>query len=218
MAFNAKGTLWTCGSGSVTPGTTVQQQAAVNSWVATTPLFSLFNAAPAAGPSIWPNYLRLYLAGTAPTGTLSLNLSIMVDSTSRLPTNANQYTNPVPVNGDTRDQTTASVAKFYHYLNAQAFTSPAASASVREVARIRIPTGLGISGDEYIFQFNQQDTAGSVKAGQEAVRATDVGRCASTGAGWNLAPNLWCNVYLWWLTSATTVQTWETELCWYELA
>lgn len=218
MAFNAKGTLWTCGSGSVTPGTTVQQQAAVNSWVATTPLFSMFNAAPANGPTIWPNYLRLSLSGTAPTGTVSFNLSIMVDSTSRLPTAANQYTNPVPVNADTRDQTTASVCKLYHYLAAQAFTSPAASGSVREVARLRIPTGLGITGDEYILQFNQQDQPGQVKAGQEAVRATDVARAGTQGAGWNLGPNLWANVYIWWLTSATTVQTWETEFCWYELA
>lgn len=222
MAFNTKGTFWTTGSGSVTPGTTVAEQAAHTSYAATAPLFVINNTAATVAPgqtanaSIWPCYLRLILQG-APAATLSLNLTIRHDTASLLPTNANQYTTPTPVNGDSRDSTSASVCRFYHYLAAQAMVAPAESGAAKTVYRSRINTGLGILGDEYIFLFNQQNVAWPQKSGASAVRATDVARLTGHGTGFCIAPSTWAKIHLYWTTSGSAA-TFETEFGWYELA
>ncbi len=45
MAFNAKGTFWTTGSGAVTPGTAVAASAAHSTYSATAPVFTINNTA-----------------------------------------------------------------------------------------------------------------------------------------------------------------------------
>lgn len=222
MAFNAKGTFWTTGSGSVTPGTGVAAQAAHTTYAATAPLFVINNTAATVAPgstpnaSIWPAYLRLILT-TVPASTLSLNCVIRHDTGSLLPTNSNQYTTPTPVNGDSRDSSSASVCRFYHYLNAQAMVTPAESGAAKTVYRSRINTGLGIAGDEYIFLFNQQNVAWQQKSGASAVRATDPARLTGHGTGFCIAPGTWAKIHLYWTTEGSA-SGFETEFGWYELA
>lgn len=216
MPFNSRGTLFTTGSGATTPGTAVAWQAAITSFADTGPLYIIQNKANAGGAAIWPAYIRLLLTAST-TGLVSLEFAAKVDTPgqSQLPTNSNQFTNPNIANGDTRDAT-LSVGTLYHYLAAQAMVSPASSASARVVSRARVPTGLGIVGDEYIIQFGQADQAASQSRGGAAVRATDPGRIVSQANAFSIAPGCWCKLYLWWLTAAGA-PTFETEIGWYEL-
>lgn len=218
MAFDANGTLWTTGSGATTPATTVSQQGQVTAFGDTTPLFVIKNNAAAGGVSIWPRYLRLMNTATAPTGTIDLFLAVLIDSTSKLPTAANQYSNPLISNMDTRDTSSATVATLYHYAVAAAFATPASSASVKVVYRASIPTGVAVLHDTYTFQFNMQDQPMTQKQGLTAARATDSAGLSAQGAGFSIAPGLWATFHLWWVTSGVNLPIWETELCWYELA
>lgn len=214
---NGRGTLWTTGSGATTPGTTVAQQAQITAFSDTGPLWVINNNS-TAGPTIFPQYLRLLLSGTAPAGTLSLELAVLLDvpGYSKLPSNSNQYTQPTVTNGDTRDTSTVSVTSLYQYAAANAMVTPASSTSVRKVCRARISTGVAVSGDEYVFQFGAADQDHGSSRGYTAARATDTGRIVCQAPAWSVGPLRWATVHLWWLTSATNVPTWESEWGWYE--
>lgn len=217
MAFNSRGTLWTSGSGATTPGTTVAQQAQITAFSDTAPLWVMNNNTN-NGPTIYPQYLRLMLGGTAPAGTLNLELSVQIDlqGFSKLPTNSNQYTQPAINNGDTRDTSAVSAMVLYQYLAAQAMVTPASSTSVRKVCRARIATGVAVVGDEYVFQFGAADQFQGSARGFTAARATDTARIVTQAPAWSLGPNRWATIHLWWTTSATNLPTWESEWGWYE--
>lgn len=211
----SRGTLFTTGSGATTPGTTVAQQAAITAFSDTGPIFVIQNTGSTGQASIFPAYLRL-MSGAAMAGGLNLELAVKVDTPgqSQLPTNSNQYTNPTIWNGDTRDAT-QSVARLYHYLAAQALVAPASTSGARVVSRARVPTGVGVSGDEYVFQFGAHDFAHQSARGLTAARATDTARVVSQAAAFSIAPGCWAKIYVWWIT-AGSAPTWETELGWYE--
>lgn len=199
-------------SGTVTPpipGTFVAQQGQVVAFGDTTPLWVIQNQAPPGGKRVYLDFLRLLLGGTAPTGTISLELAVRIDAISKLPTNSNQYTNPVAINVN-GDSDRAPIARIYAYLAAQAMATPASSGAVRNAARIRVPTGVAVVGDQYIFRFGTTEPdSGSVST---AARATHPATLSGQGNPVVIGPGQWATIHLWWLTSATNLPTWEWEL------
>src|SRR5438874_2334034 len=109
MAISSKGTFFTAGSG---PGTYVATSAAIVAYSDTAPMWVMTNRDVPGGKKIDLAYLRLKLGGTAPTATVSLELAVRTDTTSKVPTNSNQYTNPTIYNTDTGD-VTSTIASVY---------------------------------------------------------------------------------------------------------
>lgn len=212
MPLNSLGTYFTANSGF---GTFVAQQAQITAFSDTGPLFVLNNTAQPGGKSIFLRRLKLFLGGTAPTGTISLHCGAQVDTVSKLPTAANQFTNPTPANADGRDGT-LSVGELYAYTAAAALVTPASSASVRKLAYGRIPTGVAVVGDSYTFDFGLTEMPDSCTAGLTAARATSPAAMEEALGAVVVAPGQWCTLHLWWLTSATNLPTWSWELSWYE--
>lgn len=207
-----EGSLFTASSAAATPpfnyGTTVAQQGQITAFGDTTPLWVIANGAKSDNPArIYLDYLRLLLAGTAPTGTISLELAVRVDAIAKLPTNANQYTINPAVAADGLSVFPGSV---YAYLAAQAMATPASSGAVRNAARSRIPTGVAVVGDCYEFRFGTVD--GSPRMGLTAARATDPAKMIGDCQAVVINPGEWATIHLWWLTSATNLPTWEWEL------
>lgn len=199
-------------SGTVSPpipGTFVAQQGQITAFGDTTPLWVIQNTAPAGGKNIYLDFLRLLLGGTAPTGTISLELAVRIDTISKLPTNSNQYTTPLPINVNGASDR-AAVAKVYAYLAAQAMATPASSGAVRNVARARIPTGVAVVGDQYLFRFGTTEPDSA--AATTAARATHPVSISGQANPVIIAPGQWATIHLWWLTSATNLPTWEWEL------
>ncbi len=192
------------------PGTFVAQQGQIAAFGDTTPLWVVQNrATPDDGTRIYLDFLRLLLGGTAPTGTVSLEAAVRIDGVSKLPTNANQYSNPIPVNVN-GDDSRLSVSQVYAYVAANAMATPASSGAVRNVARSRIPSGAAVVGDEYLFRFGSVDSAPQV--GLTAARATTPARLVGDAAPAIIGPGQWATIHLWWLTSATNLPTWEWEI------
>ena len=217
MAYNSFGTLWTAASGTGNPGSTVARHAAITSFTNTAPTWVWQNIAPAGSgnPSIWPRALRLMLGGTAPTATLTMELAIVTDVVT--PVIANPGLVAANVNTDTRDVTTKSVSQITGYLAASTLSVTAPSSAYRTVCRSRLLTGLGITGDSYVFQFGMQDQRMDNGHAGASVRATDPTHLAMQCAGWSLAPGQVAYIYMWWLTEATNASTWEWAFEWYEL-
>jgi hypothetical protein len=89
----------------------------------------------------------------------------------------------------------------------------APTSNVRYV-RGHIPTGLGITGDEYLLKFGGED-AGAI-SGLIATRAAATGRMTGYCSPIIIGPQQSLVIHMWWLTSATTVPTFEIEAGWWE--
>lgn len=200
-----------------TIGTAIQLNANVTAFSDTNGLFVIGNTASAnnnpPAPSIYLDYLRLNLAGTAPTGTVTMFFAFKKSLISREPTTAANRTLLTPVNmrGSTG---ISSVARVMSYANAGAMTVPASVASDAVVGRCSIPTGLGISGDEYMVKFASDDMM--VWQGGAAVRATDVARRGTVCTPVTVDPGEWVVCHMWWVTAATTAASFEFDLGWIE--
>ena len=205
---------FTCGSGF---GTSVAQQAQITAFSDTGPLWVINNKATPSPTAtrLYLDSLRLMLYGTAPTGTVSLELAVQVDiqSFSKLPTNSNQYTNPTIYNPNSDDTTRTSQAVVYAYLAANALVTPGSSGGVRKASRMRLPTGQAVVGDQYVFRFG--GTEASNTSGLTAARATHPASFEVSGDGVIIGAGCWATIHLWWLT-ATTLPTWEWDLTWFE--
>lgn len=211
-ALADEGSIFTASSAAATPpfnyGTSVSQQGQITAFGDTTPLWVIANTAKADAPQrIYLDYLRLLLSGTAPAGTLNLELAVRVDTISKLPTNSNQYTiNPAVA----ADGASVFPGNVYAYLLANAMATPASSGAVRNAARARIPTGVAVNGDEYLFKFGTMD--GAPRMGLTAARATDPAKFVGDAQAVIINPGEWATIHLWWVTSATNLPIWEWEL------
>lgn len=202
-----------------TIGTGIQLNANVTAFSDTNALFVLKNTDDpnnALAKRIFPRYLRLYLGGTAPTATVSMEFAFKVDNIDRFPTTAANMTTltPANVNGGS---TFGPVAKVASYANAGAMTVPASSTFARTAGRARIPTGLGVVGDAYVIQFGAQDWGGSASTtGATRTTASAPGLFIAHSSPIVLAPGQSVVCHMWWLTAATTAATFEFDLGWYE--
>jgi len=152
------------------------------------------------------------MSGTAPTATTVMEFAVKLDVKDRTPTAGNVTVIPVCSNGDARtSKTIANIQAF----NAAGITVPSSGTAATTVSRTRIPTSLGITGDEYIVQFGYEDIPGTIP-GLTAVRATAPARLVTGAPPIIIAPQQWCVIYMWWLTAATTAPGFEYELTWIE--
>lgn len=197
---------------SPTPGTTITPNAVETSFSDTRGFMVIGNQASTGGKSIYLDYLRLILGGTAPTATVSLHFAIKKSGSSREPTTAANRTLLTSVPAKTG---ATSIARAMSYANAGAMTVPAAGASDPILARICVPTGLGVSGDEYVLFFGGPNGVDSSRGGA-AVRATDPGRIVAHGPPIVIGPGEWVVIHRWWLTEATNAPAFEFELGWWE--
>jgi hypothetical protein len=189
------------------PGTVVAEQALKTSFSNTVGIAHIYNKDAIGGKSIYLDYIKLILAGTAPTATQSLEIAIALDNISREPASANRtLLTGVNMSGAS---IRSSIAQVSQYLAANAFTVTAPSANVRYV-RSHIPTGLGITGDEYIIKFGGEDLAAI--PGLTAVRASGPGRFVGYAPPVIIDPGFSAVIHRWWLTEATTAPSFELEI------
>jgi hypothetical protein len=203
-------------AGNPTIGTGIQKAASITAFADTNALFVIQNTDSPANlqaKRIYLRFIRLSLGGTAPTGTVSMEWAFKLDKIERFPTTAANMTVLTAVNVN-MDSAVASVAKVASYANAGAMTIPAASTAARVAGRAKIPTGLGIVGDEYVVTFGQLDWPGV--GGLTAARAAVPARLISNAAPIIIGPGQTLVVHQWWVTAATTVETHEFELGWWE--
>lgn len=194
------------------PGAVVAEQALKTAFANTVGIFHAYNMEPSdKGKSAYFDFLKLVLAGTAPTGTVSMEFAIALDNVNREPVAANRTpivaVNPNPLSSQ------KSVLQVSQYLAAQPFTVAAPTANVKYI-RGHVPTGLGITGDEYILKSGGEDLSATpgLTAARLAVPGRFVGYCAPViiPPGWSMV------VHRWWLTEATTIPSFELEACWWE--
>jgi hypothetical protein len=164
------------------------------------------NAKVKTGKRVRMHYLRLALTA-APTATVSMEFAVKTDDNSREPTAGATQQSPVNVN---HDDTTGSDTMLYSF-NGAGVTVPASSKTARLVARTRIPTSLGIVGDEYGVAFGGMDPAAFGYAGLTAARAVAVARLWAHAAPVIIGPQQWAVIYMWWLTAATAAPSFEWE-------
>lgn len=177
-------------------------------------LFVIQNNNPAGGPNVALDYIKLILSGTAPTATTVMDFTIRTDTQSMTPT-----ANSVQIAGGSGAQTifntnhddnTSPQVNIWAF-SAGAMTVPVTSASGRRVARLHIPTGLGITGDQYEIQFGAVDR-NAQNSPLTAVRATHPCSFVAHAAPLVLQPQRWAVVTMWWATAATTAPSFEYEI------
>lgn len=162
---------------------------------------------------VYLDFIRLWLAGTAPATTTVMGWAFKIDNVDRFPTTAANMTLLTPANVN-MDDNTGSVVKLASYANAGAMTIPASSTSARVAARARICTSLGITGDEYMVQFGKWNV--QPIQGLAADRATSVAQLVAHAAPVVIGPQQTLVAHMWWLTATTNVESFEFELGWWE--
>lgn len=198
-----------------TIGTGIQVAANVTAFSDTAPMFLVNNnASVASGIRVYLDYVKLLPTGTLPTGTTWMDFAVKLDSVSRQTSAANKRTALTAANVNMDDSRAAS-ALVYSYANASAMDTGASGVTARTVSRCRIPTSLGIAGDEYEVQFGAPDRDSAI-AGLTAVRAAAPARLITHAAPIVLGPQQWAVIYMWWTNAATTAATFEFELGWFE--
>lgn len=183
----------------------------------TVAMFALKNTDDKANPAakrIYLDYLRLILLGTAPTAVVGRHIAIKRSPlTDREPVTAANKTLMTPVNM-AGAAGRASICRALSYSAAAAMTVPASVASDPVLCRASLPTGLGISGDEYVVKFGGEDM--SHKVGLTAARAADPARIITHAPPIIIEPGEWIVIHEWCLTEATNGPTFEHELAWWE--
>jgi len=197
-----------------TIGTGIAPNAVETAYADTRGFFVIFNGEidPGTGRTIYLDYLRLIMT-VAPTATVGLHFAVRLDVGNRVPTTAANRTLLAPTNVNMASGRT-SIAQAYSYANAGAMTIPASTANARTVARICLPTSLGIANDEYIVKFGGEDISGV--PGLTAVRAAAPARIMAQCAPCAIGPGQSLVIHRWWLTEATNAPTFEFELGWWE--
>lgn len=199
-----------------TPGTGIAMTIST-AFSDTVAMFAIKNSDDRSNPQakrIYLDYLRLILLGTAPTAVISRHFAIKRSpATDREPVTAANKTLMVPVNLAGASGR-ASICRPLSYSAAAAMTVPASAVSDPVLCRAGLPTGLGISGDEYVLKFGGEDM--SHKVGLTAVRATDPARIITHAPPIIIEPGEWVVIHEWCLTEATNGPSFEHELAWWE--
>lgn len=199
-----------------TPGTGIAMTISTG-FVDTVAMFAIKNTCNPSGPlgckRIYLDYLRLILLGTAPTAVVSRHFAFKRSPADREPTTAANKTIMTAVNM-ANAAGRGSIARPLSYSAAAAMTVPASAPSDPVVGRCALPTGLGVSGDEYVVKFGGEDM--SHKVGLTAVRATDPARIITHAPPIIIEPGEWLVIHEWCLTEATNGPTFEHELAWWE--
>lgn len=206
QALNAAGLGWAASNPTIGTGVTYALQ---TSFSDTAALFALFNAEPAGGGDLYVDAISLWLK-TAPTATVSMEMAVKVDPKDRSPTANNAAVTVVPSNQ--RSPAPFNLPKIQAF-SGNTLTVPASGPAASTVARCRIPTGLGIVGDEYQFVVGAQSYA--PMQGLTAARATAPSRSQGYLPPFSVPPQTWAVVYLWWLTAATTAPDFEYQISGY---
>lgn len=207
-----EGSYFTCQNPTI--GTGVAVDAQHTSFSDTDAFFILKNNAPVgSGIRVYLDMIRLWpRAGTQPTGVVSVDILVKVDTINRFTSTAANSTQMTPVNVNGDDSTGSVVVAFAY--NGNATTVPASSQAARTVTRAHLPTGIGLVGDEYVVQFGATERQSI--AGLTAAKATAPGRYVVDGAPVVFGPQQWCVIHRWSLTEATNLQSYEFELGWWE--
>ncbi len=165
-----------------------------------------------SGKRIYFDYIKLILAGAAPATPVSMEFAFALDTVTREPSAANRtLLTPKNVNSAVA---VASIAQTSQYLAANAFTVTAPTGNVRYL-RAHIPTGLGITGEEYIVKFGGEDLGAT--PGATATRSAMTARLSWYCAPLIIGPGQSRVIHQWWLTETTTIPTFELEMGWWEL-
>ena len=197
-----------------TPGTGIAMTIST-AFADTVAMFAIKNIADPANPAskwIYLDYLRLILLGTAPTAVVSRHFAIKRSTHDREPTTVANRTVMTPVNVSKSGD--ASIARPLSYSAAAAMTVPASVVSDPVVCRACLPTGLGITGDQYILKFGGEDMA--PMTGLTATRAAAPATIVTNAPPLIIAPGEWLVFHEWCLTEATNGPTFEHELAWWE--
>ena len=198
---------------NVTPGTGIVFAAAGEgaAFAAATKaaLFVLYNRNPVGGKRVYLDRLKLFLGGTAPTGTLQMDFAFELDDPGRVTTApSNQVlVTAVNVNGasDVQSQTTI------WFPTTSPLTVTTATVGVMKlVGRASIITGVAVVGDEYELIFGEDIPGG--QGGATAARATDPARRVGSAPPIIVAPQQVCVCRFRWITQAANAWTSEFEL------
>lgn len=199
-----------------TPGTAIQLNANITSFADTNGLFLFKNtqsASTASAKRIYLDYIKLIVAGTAPTATVSMHFAFKRGTTDRTPSSSSAYTTLTPINACSEYGNT-SICTPLSFANAAAMTLIASGSSEKFTGRATIPTGLGVTGDEYMVKFGGEPVASG--RGGAAVRATDPGQIFTYAPPQIIEPAEFLAVHMWWLTAASTAASFEFEVGWWE--
>lgn len=176
-------------------------QSIVATWVATTPLMTIYNSASTGGVRLFFHYLRMIYA-VAPASATSAQFAIHIDNIQRFSSGGSALT---PKNCN-MGSTIASAAT----VNFGALTATAASSSVRQISRGSLRTAIPAVLDQF-----------EIRAGAESC-----GSVIGSGAGPLLVsvgippiaidPGHTLVLYVWYPSNAATAATTEVETGWYE--
>lgn len=195
-----------------TPGTAIQFAAAGEgaAFAASTKcaIFVVANNNSAGGKRIYLDRLKLFLGGTAPTGTLQMDFAFELDNITRVATAPTNQVAITPVNVNS-DDTTASQASIW-FPTTSPLTVTAATGAVKLAGRASLVTGVAVVGDEYELVFGEDVPSGS--GGLTAARATDPCRIVSSAPPIIIGPQKVCVARFRWITQATNAWSSEFEL------
>lgn len=182
-----------------------------NTFVATTPLFTINNtgaatAGAATNRSILLRTIRLMLGGTAPTAAFELEVAVFISQASRAPTSGNVAATPINVRAFSGIVPVAAVQAF----NAADLAVPA-DAAAKMVTRGRISCGLPVLGDTYSLTFGGgiDPTAGGGGSGATRTTASSPGNFVASLEPVIIQPQEWATIYVWMPSAATSPQSYE---------
>jgi hypothetical protein len=176
----------------------------VTTFVATSPLLTIVNGAPAGGPSIYVDYIKL-MNTVAGATTTQAHIGTVLDLANRYSSGGAALTG-APVNSGSKAAPIASI-------NFGAIVATAASASVRLLGRDIIKTQAApcwVVGDEVFIKCENVDTpAGATNGAGTAIYPAPMGPVI-------IAPGHTFLLYMWNVANATTAPSWEVEVAWWE--
>lgn len=163
----------------------------------------------AAAKRIYIDNVKLFNWTNVPTSSLSVNMAVSLDNTSRAPTANN---GSMTINNVNMDDGSASIARAY-YVNAQVgagMTVPAAGTAVRQVTQCMLRSAIAVVRDSLECWFGAPGgNGGSV--------GTTGGRVVVSGAPIVIGPQQWALFHVWFPSAAAaSVAGNEFELSWWE--
>ncbi len=197
-----------------TPGTGIVAATVTGFSATANGLFLIRNTNTVGGASLYLDYLKLMLSGTAPTATTVMNFDMWSETGLVVGTGNVATRTPVQINqGAGNTQTTGAIVQSFA---AGQITIPAAAGTRALVGRTQLPTSLGITGDVYTVLFGSDTPALSTTAGT-AIRSAQPANLVAQAPPLVIPPqtSAWINNY--WLTQATNGGTFEFELGYSEL-
>lgn len=195
-----------------TPGTAIAYALKTGFSATANGLFSISNGNQAGGANIILDRLRLTQTATAPTGTLYMGYEVYTETGTVAISTAAAAVTPQNVNASKSSLSAATVTFF----SAGAGTVPAAVGTRRLVDCGKVPTGVTVLGDTFVWDFGG-DAAVSGKAGLTAARATDLAMIVTNASPVIVAPGTSAYMNLWWVTAAANTPSFEFQLGWAEI-